>query len=159
MHKQAINHKQAIIGGGYLFTENACWYQSFILVLPMQSITIPAHVCYYGSLCFVCLMLNKWYILCYVSKLFLWYLLCLLLIWKSGLKFESICWTEKSVTNAFPRSTDIIHVLNEFPLIKDILRYHKIDCYALHMSTTRKNRFGKKSFEVFFTTIPQCSPL
>jgi len=24
MHKQAINHKQAIIGGGYLFTENAC---------------------------------------------------------------------------------------------------------------------------------------
>ena len=26
MHKQAINHKQAIIGGGYLFTENACYY-------------------------------------------------------------------------------------------------------------------------------------
>ena len=25
MHKQAIKHKQAIIGGGYLFTENACW--------------------------------------------------------------------------------------------------------------------------------------
>jgi len=25
MHKQAINHKQAIIGGGYLFTENACF--------------------------------------------------------------------------------------------------------------------------------------
>ena len=25
MHKQAINHKQAIIGGGYLFTENACY--------------------------------------------------------------------------------------------------------------------------------------
>jgi len=24
MHKQAIKHKQAIIGGGYLFTENAC---------------------------------------------------------------------------------------------------------------------------------------
>ena len=28
MHKQAINHKQAIIGGGYLFTENACLYDS-----------------------------------------------------------------------------------------------------------------------------------
>ena len=26
MHKQAIKHKQAIIGGGYLFTENACWF-------------------------------------------------------------------------------------------------------------------------------------
>ena len=26
MHKQAINHKQAIIGGGYLFTENACLF-------------------------------------------------------------------------------------------------------------------------------------
>jgi len=26
MHKQAINHKQAIIGGGYLFTENACYF-------------------------------------------------------------------------------------------------------------------------------------
>jgi len=25
MHKQAISHKQAIIGGGYLFTENACF--------------------------------------------------------------------------------------------------------------------------------------
>jgi len=24
MQKQAIKHKQAIIGGGYLFTENAC---------------------------------------------------------------------------------------------------------------------------------------
>ena len=24
MHKQAIKHKQAIIGVGYLFTENAC---------------------------------------------------------------------------------------------------------------------------------------
>ena len=25
--------------------------------------------------------------------------------------------------------------------IKDILRYHKIDCYALHTSTKSKNRF------------------
>ena len=25
MHKQAINYKQAIVGGGYLFTENACF--------------------------------------------------------------------------------------------------------------------------------------
>jgi len=29
MHKQAINHKQAIIGGGYLFTENACFIQTY----------------------------------------------------------------------------------------------------------------------------------
>ena len=28
--------------------------------------------------------------------------------------------------------------------IKDILRYHKIDCYAIHTSATRKNsRFSK----------------
>jgi len=26
MHKQAIKHKQAIIGGGYLFTKNACLF-------------------------------------------------------------------------------------------------------------------------------------
>ena len=36
MHKQAIKHKQAIIGGGYLFTENACcncvkWVQCIIM--------------------------------------------------------------------------------------------------------------------------------
>ena len=30
MHKQAINHKQAIIGGGYLFTENACCLNKLI---------------------------------------------------------------------------------------------------------------------------------
>ena len=29
-------------------------------------------------------------------------------------------------------------------LIKDILRYPKIDCYALHSSTTRINRFFEK---------------
>jgi len=33
MHKQAINHKQAIIGGGYLFTENACFNSQFYLYL------------------------------------------------------------------------------------------------------------------------------
>ena len=32
MHKQAINHKQAIIGGGYLFTENACYIIRLSLV-------------------------------------------------------------------------------------------------------------------------------
>jgi len=33
MHKQAINHKQAIIGGGYLFTENACSVKIFLFKL------------------------------------------------------------------------------------------------------------------------------
>ena len=33
MHKQAIKHKQAIIGGGYLFTENACLYVKGSLVI------------------------------------------------------------------------------------------------------------------------------
>jgi len=32
MHKQAIKHKQAIIGGGYLFTENACYYLILFLI-------------------------------------------------------------------------------------------------------------------------------
>jgi len=36
---------------------------SLILVLSKQSITIPAHVCYYGYKCFVHLMLNKYYII------------------------------------------------------------------------------------------------
>jgi len=30
MHKQAIKHKQAIIGGGYLFTENACYFITYL---------------------------------------------------------------------------------------------------------------------------------
>jgi len=32
MHKQAIKHKQAIIGGGYLFTENACLICVYVFV-------------------------------------------------------------------------------------------------------------------------------
>ena len=36
MHKQAINHKQAIIGGGYLFTENACSF----LILTVNTLCI-----------------------------------------------------------------------------------------------------------------------
>jgi len=42
--------------------------------------------------------------------------------------------------------------------IKDILRNHKIDCYALHTSTTRKNNFRNISFLVCYTTRPQWSP-
>ena len=43
---------------------------------------------------------------------------------------------------------------------KDIFRYHKIDCYALHTSTTRKNRFSNIFFlSVSYTTRPQWSPL
>ena len=36
MHKQAINHKQAIIGGGYLFTENACLFNQVPVILCVQ---------------------------------------------------------------------------------------------------------------------------
>ena len=46
MHKQAINHKQAIIGGGYLFTENAC------LSVSGQEINLgPGVITVIGSLC------------------------------------------------------------------------------------------------------------
>ena len=41
MHKQAIKHKQAIIGGGYLFTENAC-----LPCLPFQFCLVIMHVIY-----------------------------------------------------------------------------------------------------------------
>ena len=39
MHKQAINHKQAIIGWGYLFTENAC-YHTYGILLSLCVITL-----------------------------------------------------------------------------------------------------------------------
>ena len=53
MHKQAINHKQAIIGGGYLFTENAC----LILKLKISITTaIAASTGYY-----VCFELHYMY--------------------------------------------------------------------------------------------------
>jgi len=46
----------------------------------------------------------------------LWYLnIHPLSIQQLGLKLECICWTWKSVTYAFPKSTDIQHVLNEWP--------------------------------------------
>jgi len=34
-----------------------------------------------------------------------------------------------------------------FKSIKDILRYHKIDWYALQRSTTRKNRLSKNKIK------------
>jgi len=44
--------------------------------------------------------------------------------------------------NVFPRSTDIIQVLNELPTDK---RHVKVpqDCSALHMLTTEKTSFQK----------------
>jgi len=42
MHKQAINHKQAIIGGGYLFTENACFLKKYF------SKTFSYYICLWG---------------------------------------------------------------------------------------------------------------
>jgi len=46
------------------------------------------------------------------------------------------------------RSTETIQVflMNSQP-IKATLPYHKIDCYALHTSTARKNRFSKKKIK------------
>jgi len=51
MHKQAINHKQAIIGGGYLFTENACYVSTTevdevgcMLICPSPDICSPMFV-------------------------------------------------------------------------------------------------------------------
>jgi len=47
------------------------------------------------------------------DNLFCGTIICPLSIRQLGLKLECICWTEKSVTYAFPRSTYIIQVLNK----------------------------------------------
>jgi len=52
------------------------------------------------------------------QNLFCGTLLCPRSIWQLGLKLVCICWIRKSVTYAFPRSTDIIQVLNELPTDK-----------------------------------------
>jgi len=40
MHKQAIKHKQAIIGGGYLFTENACCHYFILQFVKKKQLAI-----------------------------------------------------------------------------------------------------------------------
>ena len=66
-----------------------------------------------------------------------------LLIWQLGFKLACICWTEKSVTCAVLRSTDIIQVLNELPIGKRHIRVPQNRLLFPQMSTTRKNRFSK----------------
>ena len=39
-----------------------------------------------------------------------------------------------------------MYLLNELPTDKRHIKVHKIDCYALHTSTTRQNRFSKNFF-------------
>jgi len=48
MHKQAIKHKQAIIGGGYLFTENACFK---VVTASIHLVCKVSRRCYRGFLC------------------------------------------------------------------------------------------------------------
>ena len=80
----------------------------------------------------------------HVSKLVLWYLntfVCPLLMWQLELILDCIWWTGKSVTNAFPRSTDIIQVENKLPTDERHIKVpqdSKIDDYALHTSTRKK---------------------
>ena len=81
------------------------------------------------------------------QNLFCGTLICPLLIWQLGLKLECICWTVKSDSYAFLRSTDILQVLNDVPTDKRYTEIHVPqdgDCYALHTSTARKTRFSKK---------------
>ena len=54
--------------------------------------------------------------------------------------------THRSAAGGGRRTTDIKQVLNEMTTDKTHMRYHKIDCYALHTST-RKNRFSKKKIK------------
>ena len=66
---------------------------------------------------------------------------------------------ETEINYEMKKNIYIIQVLNYLPTDKNILRYHTIDCYALHTSTTRKTGFRKFSFCVCFTTRPQWSPV
>ena len=74
-------------------------------------------------------------------------LICPLSIWQLGLKLECtymyICWTGKSVTNAFPRSTYIIQVLNYLLTYKININVPQDRLLCLQASTTRK----KQNFE------------
>jgi len=74
-----------------------------------------------------------------VSKLILWYLN---VFYRSGNSvIIGMCLLNRETRyKAYPRSTDIILVLNELP------RYHRINCYALHTSTTTTNRYSKNFF-------------
>jgi len=59
---------------------------------------------------------------------------------------------DKIVTNAFPRSTDIIQVLNDLPTDKGhtcIMVQQYIECYALHTSKTRKNNIFSRKKNLF----------
>ena len=73
-------------------------------------------------------------------------LICPLSIWQLGLKLHCIfLW--KSVTNDFPRSTDIpiIQVLNELPTDKRHIKVQP-DLCPTHVGNKKKNRFSKKFF-------------
>jgi len=78
------------------------------------------------------------------QNLFCGTLVCDMATWLK--KFECICSTGKSVTIFFPRSTDIIQVLNELPTDKR----HKVPQDRLlcptHVDNKIKTAFRKKSF-------------
>jgi len=63
--------------------------------------------------------------------------------------------------NAFPRSTDIIKVLNELPTDKRHikLRYHKIDCLLIHVDNKRKKFSKKNIFSVLHDQTSVKSPI
>ena len=75
-------------------------------------------------------------------------------------KLKTYLLNRENRCNAFPKLTDIIQALNELPTDKrpTVLRYYKIETYALHMSTARKTGFRKNSFHVCYTIRPQLSP-
>jgi len=69
----------------------------------------------------------------------------------TGFKIGMYLLNREKRLNAFPRSTDIIQVLNELPIDKKIhvLRYHEIEWYALHTSIRRKKVFEAFLFKCF----------
>ena len=82
-----------------------------------------------------------------VSNLFCCTLICPLWIWQLGLILECIGWTGKRVaTYAFPRSTDIIQVLNELPTDKRHIGVplDRLLCHTCKRRHQEKTGFQKK---------------
>jgi len=79
------------------------------------------------------------------QQLFCGTLICPLSIWQLGLKLEWICWNKK---NAFPRSTDIIQVLNELPTDKSHIKVPQNKLLCPIPVDNKKKRFSK----IFFLT-------
>ena len=107
---------------------NDFWLHSYIKGTPLRSCRVT-HIKFTKVYTFLLPMHLEY------QNLFCGTLICPLSIWQLVKKLECICWTGKSIINAYLRSTGIIQVLNEMPTNKRQVKVPQ-DCYALHMATS-----------------------